>query len=138
VRRPPPELSLNKKQRLRGSAVSLSREAHKARRKLDQLQRARLTASPQPEVPAPAPPDKPGTDQPTGLIESAREAPETSTRSGDVQGWTQGGTMSRQQRRAAERIARNLKRDDAERARREAAKAPVPAAGVSRQPAMAH
>jgi hypothetical protein len=36
-----PELSLNKILRLRGGAVSLSRESHKARRKLDQLQLAR-------------------------------------------------------------------------------------------------
>lgn len=36
-----PELSLNRVLRLRGSAVSLSREAHKSQRKLDQLQRAR-------------------------------------------------------------------------------------------------
>ncbi|WP_428491203.1 hypothetical protein [Rhodopila sp.] len=36
-----PDLSLAKILRLRGSAVSLSRESHKARRKLDQLQRSR-------------------------------------------------------------------------------------------------
>ncbi|WP_428541612.1 hypothetical protein [Rhodopila sp.] len=40
-----PELSLAKILRLRGSAVSLSRESHKARRKLDQLQRARRAAA---------------------------------------------------------------------------------------------
>ncbi|HET6308582.1 MAG TPA: hypothetical protein VFG12_15435, partial [Rhodopila sp.] len=39
-----PGLSLNKILRLRGSAVSLSREAHKAQRKLDQTQRARRAA----------------------------------------------------------------------------------------------
>jgi hypothetical protein len=43
-----PGLSLNKILRLRGSAVSLSREAHKSQRKLDQLQRARHV----PEKPA--------------------------------------------------------------------------------------
>src|SRR6201995_3224463 len=36
-----PELSINQIIRLRGSAVSLSREAHKARRKLDNLQKLR-------------------------------------------------------------------------------------------------
>ncbi len=41
-----PDLSLNKILRLRGSAVSLSRESHKARRKLDQLQRARRVGAP--------------------------------------------------------------------------------------------
>ena len=39
-----PDLSLNRVLRLRGSAVSLSRESHKAQRKLDQLQRARRAA----------------------------------------------------------------------------------------------
>jgi hypothetical protein len=52
-----PELSLNKILRLRGSAVSLSRESHKAQRKLDQLQRARRAGSQpeQAEAPQPAP-----------------------------------------------------------------------------------
>jgi hypothetical protein len=49
-----PELPLNKTLRLRGSAVSLSREAHKSQRKLDQLQRART--KPQPAEAAPEPP----------------------------------------------------------------------------------
>ena len=57
-----PDLSMNQKLRLRGSAVSLSREAHKAQRKLDQLQKARLTASPQPETQAT--PRRPGKTQP--------------------------------------------------------------------------
>ena len=43
-----PDLSLAKILRLRGSAVSLSRESHKARRKLDQLQRARRAAANRP------------------------------------------------------------------------------------------
>jgi hypothetical protein len=43
-----PELSLTKVLRLRGSAVSLSREAHKAQRKLDKLQAIRASATPQP------------------------------------------------------------------------------------------
>lgn len=52
-----PELSLNKILRLRGSAVSLSRESHKAQRKLDHLQRARHDAAQaeQAEAPQPAP-----------------------------------------------------------------------------------
>ena len=43
-----PDLSLTKILRLRGGAVSLSREGHKSRRKLDQLQRTRRTAATQP------------------------------------------------------------------------------------------
>lgn len=109
-----PDLAATKKLRLRGSAVSLSREAHKAQRKLDQLQRARLAACRQPEAQLPPPqppaiPDKPGTEQALGLIEFAREALEASTRSGGVQGWT----LSRKQRLAAEQIAENLKRNKA-------------------------
>jgi hypothetical protein len=42
-----PQLSLNKVLRLRGSAVSLSRESHKSQRKLDQLQHARATQQPE-------------------------------------------------------------------------------------------
>jgi hypothetical protein len=42
-----PDLSLNRIIRLRGSAVSLSRESHKAQRKLDQLQRARRAGTTQ-------------------------------------------------------------------------------------------
>lgn len=107
-------LAETKRLRLRGSAVSLSREAHKAQRKLDQLQRARLAPSPQLEAQAPPPqplaiPDKPATEQALGLIEFAREALESSTRSGGVQAWT----LSRKQRRAAEQIAENLKRNKA-------------------------
>lgn len=52
-----PDLSLNKIIRLRGSAVSLSREAHRNQRKLDQLQRDRLAA-------ADAPPLEATTQQP--------------------------------------------------------------------------
>jgi hypothetical protein len=121
-----PDLPMNKALRLRGSAVSLSREAHKAQRKLDQLQRARLTAPSIPEAPA-QPPDKPGTEQAIGLIEFAREALEASAKPGGVTTWT----LSRQQRRAAERIAENLKRNKAEQARREAMRA-APVANVTR------
>jgi hypothetical protein len=49
------DLSLNRILRLRGSAVSLSREAHKSQRKLDQLQRARATQQPAEAQPAPQP-----------------------------------------------------------------------------------
>ncbi len=113
-----PDLSLNNKLRLRGSAVSLSREAHKARRKLDQLQRPRLTAKPQTEAQTPTDPDKPGTDQARALLEFARQALQTSGKTG-AKDWT----MSRDQRRAATRAIEKLKRNQAEQARREAVKA---------------
>jgi hypothetical protein len=113
-----PDVPVTRKLRLRGSAVSLSREAHKSQRKLDQLQRARRTASPQPEIQAPTP-EKPGTDQALALIEFAREALEAGTRKATTPAWT----PNRQQRRAAERITENLKRNKAEQARRDAAMA---------------
>jgi len=75
-----PELSLPQILRLRGSAVSLSREAYKAQRKLDKLQAARTTDRPEtivpdagipeagiPETaapPEPAPPAADGSSQP--------------------------------------------------------------------------
>jgi hypothetical protein len=81
-----PELSLTKVLRLRGSAVSLSREAHKAQRKLDKLQAARTIAThqsaPQPQAaepeatPCPAPDaNQPAPPTPAELaaVHTARE-----------------------------------------------------------------
>jgi hypothetical protein len=113
-----PDLPLNKILRLRGGAVSLSRESHKARRRLDQLQRARRTGTtvqPQSEAaqPHPAPaqpaPAQPKTDAALGLIEAARAAIETAKKTGG-QSWTQ----SFQKRLTAKRIADNLKKKQAE------------------------
>jgi hypothetical protein len=82
-----PDISLNHKLRLRGSAVSLSRESHKAQRKLDQLQKARR-ATPRPaEIPAPAAPPV----KPAALT------------------WTQ----AYEKRQTAKRIARNLEKNHA-------------------------
>jgi hypothetical protein len=118
-----PDLSINQKLRLRGSAVSLSREAHKAQRKLDQLRKTRLAASPGPETHSiPATPAKPGSDRALGLIELAQEVIDASSRKGGPQAWA----LSRQQRRAAERIAEKLKRNKAEQERREAMRATLP------------
>jgi hypothetical protein len=128
-----PELSLNNKLRLRSGAVSLSREGHKARRKLEQLRRTRAAASVQPEenvaIPHKAAPDKPAvetvaretaaTGQARDLIEFAREAIQASGKKGGIQGFS----FNHQQRRAAEKIAKNLQRNRDESMRREAAKA---------------
>jgi hypothetical protein len=65
-----PDLPLTKVLRLRGSAVSLSREAHKAQRKLDKLQSTRATliaeTAPAETVPQPqpTPPAAAGSSQP--------------------------------------------------------------------------
>jgi hypothetical protein len=113
-----PDLSLNKILRLRGSAVSLSRESHKAQRKLDQLQRApRTRTMAQPaeapsESPAPQPaPARPAVDNAFGVIEAVREAIQTASRTGE-RNWTQ----SFQKRQTANRIAENLKKNQARHA----------------------
>lgn len=121
-----PDLPLNNKLRLRGSAVSLSRQGHKARRKLDQLQRARATAPPQPNTT----PDKAATDQALGLIEFARGAIQASGKKGGMQAFS----LNHQQRRAAEQIAKNLQRNRAEQERRDAAN-PLPGNATNHQPA---
>jgi len=127
-----PDLPVTRKLRLRGSAVSLSRESHKSQRKLDQLRRARLAASKPQEVQALSPPDKPGTDQALRLIEFAQEALEASSRKGGVAALT----LSRQQRRAAERITEKLKQNQAEHERREARRAALAAKNVNQAGAM--
>ncbi len=147
-----PGLSLNRILRLRGSAVSLSREAHKAQRKLDQLQRTRQAARTQtqpqrrpappapiePETKAPTPAEpataaKPTDDDPAAvLLDRARRAVQPGSAKG-IQAWT----TSSQQRRAAARITENLKRNQAEQARREASRtAPQQAEGASRHAAV--
>ena len=113
-----PELPLNKILRLRGGAVSLSRESHKARRRLDQLQRARRSgtttqtdeAQRQPAVEQPAL-AQPRIDDALGLIEAARHAIQSAKKSGG-QNWTQ----SFQKRMTAKRIAENSKKKQQEHA----------------------
>ena len=102
-----PDLSLNKILRLRGSAVSLSREAHKSQRKLDQLQRDRRagipgqSANPEPEASA-----NPKIEQ---TIEAARPA---ATKPAGKITWSQ----SFQKRQLAQRIAANGKKNQARHA----------------------
>ena len=106
-----PGMSLNQKLRLRGSAVSLSRESHKSQRKLDQLQKARRAGIPTQPMQAPAPqpePVRPNIDTPLQLTETTRKAPSSTGKNGR-QTWTQGY----QQRQAAKRIADNLKKANA-------------------------
>jgi len=109
-----PDMSLTKILRLRGSAVSLSREAHKAQRKLDQLQRDRRAGAPaQPaeqEQPAPPPEatetSRPRIDKAIDLIAFTPYAIESAGKN-DGKSWTQGF----QQRQVAKRIADNLKKN---------------------------
>jgi hypothetical protein len=125
------DLSLAKILRLRGSAVSLSRESHKAQRKLDHLQRARRVApqiqaasiqaariqaaeaqAAEPKVAdAAATPTQPQIERAIGLIEFAQEAIEAAGRT-NAQTWTQ----SFQKRQTAKRIAENMKKNQARHA----------------------
>src|SRR5271170_8050747 len=66
-----PDMPLTRTLRLRGSAVSLSRESHKAQRRLDKLQTARRAGIPAATQPEPAQPEpkieKTGPDLDTSL-----------------------------------------------------------------------
>jgi hypothetical protein len=95
-----PDLSLNRVLRLRGSAVSLSREAHKSQRKLDQLQRAPATRQPAEVHPAPQP--EPTQDHHKTDAISPTEAERQATRT-SAKIWLQ----SYHERETAERIAKN-------------------------------
>jgi hypothetical protein len=120
-----PDLPLNKVVRLRGSAVSLSRESHKARRRLDLLQRARLagtttqpaeapTEGPAPQ-PAPivekAPLENAPTEKTLDPVDAARQALNIAKHTGGAN-WQE----AYQKRQIADRIAENLKKNRAQHA----------------------
>jgi hypothetical protein len=108
------ELSLNRIVRLRGSAVSLSREAHKAQRRLDQLQRARTAATqPQPQLPEPqtdAQAAQPAVSDEIShaIAEAERIAKQMMGKHGGMT-WTQ----SYQKRILTQRMAENAKKNQA-------------------------
>jgi hypothetical protein len=111
-----PDLPLNKIVRLRGSAVSLSRESHKARRKLDQLQRTRragLTTQPAetPNETATPQPTPPKTEKALDQVQAAREEIRIAKQIGG-ENWLD----TYQKRQAASRIAENLKKNQAQHA----------------------
>jgi hypothetical protein len=108
-----PDMPLTKILRLRGGAVSLSRESHKSQRKLDQLQRDRRAGTLIQAPPAEAPqqstePSRPQIDKALALIEATSEAM-TSAAKNAGKTWTQ----SYHQRQTAKRIAENLKKNQA-------------------------
>jgi hypothetical protein len=103
-----PDMPLTRILRLRGSAVSLSRESHKAQRRLDQLLNARRTGSPAAtEIPQPPPPR---IDKALDLIEETRQVAAVAKSTGQT--WTQ----AYQQRQRAKAIAANLKKNQARHA----------------------
>jgi hypothetical protein len=102
-----PDLPLTRKLRVRGGAVSLSRQSHKARHKLDQIQKARhAEVSAQPKDAAPAPKTEPVVTEARQSEAVVRKAVPVTAKIGR-QSWTQGY----QQRLAATRIVENLKRN---------------------------
>ncbi len=111
-----PDMPLNKILRLRGGAVSLSRESHKAERRLGQLQAASRAGMPieAPEAAQAAtaqpepPPARPHIDNAIALVEATRDAIATGGRPAAIP-WTQAS----QKREAARRITENLKRNQA-------------------------
>jgi hypothetical protein len=115
-----PELSLNSILRLRGSAVSLSREQHKAQRQLDRLQRAR--AQHQPAETSPTPP-RPQAEKALGLVETVREATQAATKTGGKIPWSQ----AYQKRQLVARMAENAKKNQAKHASQTAHLNAIPA-----------
>lgn len=107
-----PLMSLNQKLRLRGSAVSLSRESHKAQRRLDQLQKARRAGAQPRSQPAQT---QPGQSQPAqtqlqaetapDLIQTSRAAVTTTKTTGQT--WTQAYQQRQRDKRMANRLNKN-------------------------------
>jgi hypothetical protein len=105
-----PDMPLTRIFRLRGSAVSLSRESHKAQRRLDQIQKARSTGSPAAtEVPQPTQ-TPPKIDKALDLIVETRQVAAAAKATGQT--WTQ----AYQQHQRAKGIANNLKKNQARHA----------------------
>jgi hypothetical protein len=107
-----PDMPLTRVLRLRGSAVSLSRESHKAQRRLDHLQKARRTGSPaaiETQTPKPAP-TPPKIEKALDLIQETRQVAAVAKATGQT--WTQ----AYQQRQRTKGIANNLKKNQARHA----------------------
>jgi hypothetical protein len=104
-----PEMPLNRILRLRGSAVSLSREAEKAQRRLDRLQQARLDGT---EAPADPPPLPLSIEKACDLVDDTRRVAAAAKAAGVT--WTQ----AYQQRQRTTRITENLKKNQARHAAR--------------------
>jgi len=106
------DLSSSRTVRLRGSAVSLSREAHKSQRKLDQLQRARCSQAPEkPAEPAPQMPGQITPDVARTIADAQRVAKQINARDGGKR-WSQAG----QKRAMAMRIAEKARQNQASHA----------------------
>jgi hypothetical protein len=94
-----PDMSLTKILRLRGSAVSLSRESHKPERRLDQLRNARIAGHPESQEIEATPPR---IEKAIALVEATRPQAAAPI-------WSK----SHQQRDAAHRITEHLRKNQA-------------------------
>jgi hypothetical protein len=123
-----PDMSLTRILRLRGSAVSLSRESAKAERRLGQLQKARQQPAQarQPEIqPEPVQPT-PKTEKAAALIQDTAQI--AAAAKVNNQTWTQ----AYQERQRQARIAASLKRAEARFATLDSA--PMPAVPTHHTP----
>jgi hypothetical protein len=101
-----PDLPITRILRLRGSAVSLSRESREAERRLDQLQKARRQGVPAQPAEIRAEPE-PKAEKPLEVTRDTRKVTVAAKASGQT--WTQ----AYQQRQREARIAASLKRAEA-------------------------
>jgi hypothetical protein len=97
-----PDMPLTRVLRLRGSAVSLSRESHKAERRLEQLQKARYDDVPADPEPAPQP--NPAADKALDLIADTRKVAAVAQQT--QQTWTQAYRQRQRDQRLAKQQAR--------------------------------
>jgi hypothetical protein len=103
------DMPLNKILRLRSGAVSLSRESHKAERRLEQRQQARHDGiQAEPIGAAPVEPVRPQIDKAIALIETTRQEIQTGSPN-TVPIWSK----AYRQQQAARRITENLKKNQA-------------------------
>jgi hypothetical protein len=98
-----PDMPITRILRLRGSAVSLSRESHKAERRLDQLRNARQDDAP--AAPEPLPETTPQIDKALDLIADTRTI--TAVAQQTKQTWTQAYRQRQRDKNLARRLAKS-------------------------------
>ena len=130
-----PDLSQNKVLRFRGGAIGLSRESHKAQRKLDQLQHARRAGTVAQPAEAPAAQSQPAPASP--VVENGADQQEAVRQAIQIVKKVGGKNWlgAFQKRQAAERIAENLKKNQAQHAALATQAGPVAANPTAPAPA---
>lgn len=93
-----PDLPLTRILRLRGSAVSLSRESHKAQRRLAQLQKSRRDGQPAEPLPPPAA----SAESAMALVQETARVKAAAIASGQT--WTQAYKQHQREKRLANRL----------------------------------